>query len=138
MLEDSVIPCMIEQAGPAHAKPFRPRDQVFGLGESKAADLLADLYPLPEGLEIGYRAALPEIHIRLQTNINDARSEQIGSTYTQHVQDRLAPYIFGYDEDDFCGTARPTLSTTKQNARSCRVLYRRLDRPTDHGFGGFV
>jgi len=102
MLEDSVIPCLIEQAGPAHAKPFVREIKCFGLGESKAADLLADLYPLPEGLEIGYRAALPEIHIRLQTNINDAQSaEQIGSTYAQHVQDRLAPYIFGYDEDNF-------------------------------------
>ncbi len=99
MFKEDVLPAILKLLGPQHRLPQRQTFKLFGQGESHIADLLADLYPLPEGIEIGYRAIYPEVHLSLiaRTEIDNSLFQKL----EKEIQTRLSDYIYTSDQRDF-------------------------------------
>ncbi|MBK07793.1 MAG: competence/damage-inducible protein A [Deltaproteobacteria bacterium] len=120
MLQEIVLPDLEERAGTQHQRPLLKTLKCFGVGESGLADTLRDLYPLPEGVEIGYRATLPEVHIKILTSGEDkeARSEELCDA----IKARLGDVIYGEDDETYLSTLIALLraqGATLSLAESC-------------------
>lgn len=117
LIEVAVLPRMVALRGEAGAKPLLYSYKCFGAGESQFAERLGDLYPLEPGVDIGYRATFPEVHIRLSVSLgteeaNQARMDEL----KQAVSTRLSRFIYAEDDTTF------TASLGKQLMEQGKVL----------------
>lgn len=72
--------------------------KTFGLGESEVAEKLRDFSP--EGVDVGYRIRLPEIHLRLTASGND--SETLDSLLRDacgEARERLGDFLFSQGDE---------------------------------------
>lgn len=99
MTEDCVMPILLDMGGEALTLPLLHTYRCFGMGESQAADRLNDLYPLPTGVDIGYRAKMPEVHISLKVfpALVEGDAEGLFADLTQKVRERLGAFVFSED-----------------------------------------
>lgn len=68
MLTGQVLPLM-HRHFPTNQQPKRHRLRVFGMGESGLQKRISETYPnMPEELEIGYRASMPLLELKLKVH----------------------------------------------------------------------
>ena len=102
MLEQKVSPALLELSDATHVKPLIKSYKTFGLAESQTQDLLKDLYPLPEGVDIGYRAKFPEIHVRIRVRNSDpAQAEKHLQETSDFIEKTIGKHIFTDKDEDF-------------------------------------
>lgn len=99
MLDEQVVPILVEAGGATTTLPLLHTFRCFGLGESQAADYLKDLYPLPPGVDIGYRANMPEVHISLKVfpGETEGEADALFQSLTEKVRERLGAFVFSED-----------------------------------------
>lgn len=123
LLSDAVLPLLRSLLPADHLRPTLRTFRCFGLGESQAADRLQDLYPLPPSVEIGYRAVLPEVHIKVALTALDPTERQVLlDSFEARIRERLGPYIYGVDREDFIQSLADLLRHKKKTlalAESC-------------------
>lgn len=125
MMEESVVPVLLKMSGGQKTVPLLHTFQCFGLGESQVADQIGDLYPLPQGVDIGYRAKMPEVHLTLKVFPNqyagDAQNQM--DTLQQQIRSRLATAIYSENpQESFVGSVGQLLrerGETLVMAESC-------------------
>jgi len=84
MMLEQIIP-IIEQQIPSQLKSHITRLQVFGLGESTLQKMIDDQLPnWPDTIELGFRAGMPLLEVKLTTRTSDAFKEK------EHWQHQLA------------------------------------------------
>jgi nicotinamide-nucleotide amidase len=101
MIADQVLP-RLAAGGPEGAGRLATRVlRVYGYGESKLATELAGL-DWPAGIELGYRAVYPEIHLRLYARSAGDRGADLDSAESR-VRARLGARVFARDEETLAG-----------------------------------
>lgn len=97
--------------------------RLFGIGESKAESLIADLIRESDNPTIAPYAKMCEVHLRLTAKgKNEAEAEQMLNEAEEKVSRILGQYCYGYDEDDLETVAVHTLMEKKKTlavAESC-------------------
>lgn len=98
MVKTYLIPTLRAMQGIDTPLPLYHTFRCFGAGESRFAQRLKEIYPLPEGTDIGYRAVFPEVHIRLSVACptqaeNEAHMQTLQGAVRSHLQE------FMYSED---------------------------------------
>lgn len=97
--------------------------RLFGIGESKAESLIADLIRESDNPTIAPYAKLCEVHLRLTAKAeNEETAEKMLDETEAKVSDILGEYCYGYDEDDIQTVAVHTLmeqGKTLAVAESC-------------------
>lgn len=74
--------------------------RLFGIGESRAESLIADLIAKSDNPTIAPYAKECEVHLRLTAKAkNEAEAEQMLDQTEQKVAEVLGEYCYGYDED---------------------------------------
>lgn len=91
MLEEQVIPRVADRTG---VRLVTRVLHVYGYGESKLETVLAGV-SIPAGVELGYRAAYPEIHLRLYAS-GSAVAERLDSLEAE-IRSRLGHRLYGRD-----------------------------------------
>jgi len=72
--------------------------RIFGLGESEVAEKLGDFSP--EGVNVGYRIRLPEIHLRLTASGYDSEVLQsLLQNACTEASKRLTGFVFSQEEE---------------------------------------
>lgn len=99
MLQNYVVPELISKR--CEKTPFFKLYKIFGLREYQVADRLKSLM-LPSEVEIGYQIRFPEIAVRLRITSDMATAAEI-AFWDQEITDRLAPFIYGTDQETFFG-----------------------------------
>ena len=75
MLRHEIMP-NLDTAYPLRARPMRHRMRVFGYGESGLQQSLEDRFPnWPAEIEVGFRASLPMLELKLQARDQSAASQ---------------------------------------------------------------
>lgn len=83
--------------------------KVFGLGESVIADRLRYLYPLPQGVEIGFRATGTEVHIIVKPSSFHPASFHPGTERTEleriaeAIKSSLGDHVFTDSQSTLAG-----------------------------------
>lgn len=97
--------------------------RLFGIGESKAESLIADLIRESDNPTIAPYAKMCEVHLRLTAKgKNEAEAEKMLNEAEEKVSRILGQYCYGYDEDDLETVAVHTLMEKKKTlavAESC-------------------
>lgn len=123
LIEVYVLPQLLEAKGEDKPKPLFHTFRCFGAGESQFMTLLADLYPLKEGVDIGYRATFPEVHIRLSVALaSEAQNEAEMASLKEAVETRLAHLVYSQDGTTFTASLGALLlehGMTMAMAESC-------------------
>lgn len=123
ILQQSVLPTLLARCPQDHIVPLIHTIKCFGEGESNLADQLQDLYPLPEGVSIGYRATYPEVHIKLSVACTDpTEAEQRRDTLRKHILKRLGRFVFGENDETMLSSLAEcfrTRNATLALAESC-------------------
>ena len=91
MLNDYVIPKI--QNGKNLNIPLLKTLIIFGLPESKAGTLTKDIPDLYPGINIGTRAKLPEIQIKLYTNYNNNINKELLTNAFEFAKKQLKKWI---------------------------------------------
>jgi nicotinamide-nucleotide amidase len=97
MTDESVLPILKREKG----EGFRFKTEtlkVFGLGESRIAELIKDIVERDEGIRIGFLPNFPENYIKITAkgkNDNEVCSKV--SEVADEIAKRLGNYIFGKD-----------------------------------------
>ncbi|MBN2497867.1 MAG: competence/damage-inducible protein A [Deltaproteobacteria bacterium] len=97
MLEDRVLPELESlRAKQGESAVFARRVlRVFGRGEGAVEDALGDLESEVPGLELGFRAALPEIHLKLRARADTGeRAEELIEQAAKLARARLGADLF--------------------------------------------
>lgn len=98
MLVDQIIPD-IQQDFPCNRQPRRIRMRVFGYGESGLQQLLSEAFPdWPESIDIGFRASMPMLELKLQ--IADASDSSLLDCWAEKVRELLGPHLVTEDQRD--------------------------------------
>lgn len=96
MLDDSIIDDILHRAGdidPVQISRFK----MFGIGESGLQQLLSDRFPdWPEALELGFRAGLPLLEVKLTTR--SSAHSALQTEWTQKLLAVVGDYIIGRDD----------------------------------------
>ena len=72
--------------------------RTFGLGESEVAERLGDFSP--EGVDVGYRIRLPEIHLRLTASGDDSEAlDSLLGDACGEAEKRLGDFLFSQGEE---------------------------------------
>lgn len=96
MFERSVLPEIRNLARGGDAVRVRTL-RVFGLGESEVAEKLGEFSP--EGVSVGYRIRLPEIHLRLSASGPDVgKTESLLRDAAAAAKLRLGDFVFSEDD----------------------------------------
>ncbi len=125
MLEEIVLPRLeAERARRGDVEHSSTRIvNTFGKGEGWVADKLGDLESEVEHLQLGYRAAMPEIHIKLHTRRPTREEvEKVLDRAERLVRDRLGIIIFGIGDQSLPGVTLDLLIREKLTlavAESC-------------------
>ena len=100
MLSEQVLPRLeaVRRAeGASCGQAYRVL-KVFGMGEGAVAEALGDLEAEVPGLLLGFRAALPEIHVKLRMECPQQAQANTGlQRATELVRQRLGDRIFSED-----------------------------------------
>lgn len=98
MYQRSVCPYLLQKSNSViHSRTMR----LFGIGESKAESMIADLMFQSQNPTIAPYAKLGEVHLRLTAKASDeATAEQMLNQTEEAVSERLGEYCYGYDDDD--------------------------------------
>ncbi|MBJ6725609.1 CinA family nicotinamide mononucleotide deamidase-related protein [Geomesophilobacter sediminis] len=94
ILEDSVIPALIEAFGDPGALPRRVL-KLFGLPEAEAGALIKGIQ-LPPGVELAYCFKFPEVHIILRGVPESSAAVDAAQAL---VRERVGEYLIAEDED---------------------------------------
>jgi nicotinamide-nucleotide amidase len=124
MLNHGVIPELLSIAAISANSVKRRTFRCFGWSESLTAEALVDLYPLPDDIEIGYRANFPEVHVtvKAQTQTECENSAETFSQFCNQVRQRIQLVVFSESEQSFVGSLGKILRDHKLHlavAESC-------------------
>lgn len=90
MLEQEILPRVSARLD-EEQKPVRTRLKVFGFGESSLQQLLSDRFPdWPAEIEIGFRASLPMLELKLQTR---QAHQALLEDWTRRVRSQLGAHV---------------------------------------------
>ncbi|MBT5953475.1 CinA family nicotinamide mononucleotide deamidase-related protein [bacterium] len=70
--------------------PTKKTFSCYGIGESVIADELEEIYPLPDDIDILYRATHPNVHVSITSKKDTSNFQSISS----HVNEKLKNYIY--------------------------------------------
>lgn len=123
MFANTVLPMLLKKMPPNAAYRKKVQFRLIGCGESEAADALKCLYPLPDSLNIGYRAKIPEIHVTLTVSHSvQEMVDKLVKEYSSKIIQKLKKWVFTtYDKSflqhfvDFLRERNDTISC----AESC-------------------
>lgn len=119
MMRSQVLPA-IQLSWPDSASYLLSRLHVFGLSESRIADILSDI-DLPEGSSLGFRPHLPTVEVKLMSQSIDGLTG-LHQSITGKVQQCLGDYLVAQDTGSLAGTVQDLLlskSATVATAESC-------------------
>lgn len=120
MFSEHVFPDIdevVEKGGVLRVRVLR----TFGLGESEVAEKLEGFSP--EGVDVGYRIRLPEIHLRLTASGHDGEvlDSLLGDACAQ-AKERLGDFLFSEEDEPLEGVTAALLlekDLTLSVAESC-------------------
>lgn len=103
MLDEQLVP-LLRPFSRHGSEPLRSRLRVFGMGESGLQQSISDSFPdWPEALELGFRASLPLLEVKLQARGEQHRAllqtwrdkliEHLGAHYVTDNQDSFADIV---------------------------------------------
>jgi len=92
MLDERVAPWMAARLGPSHAVVSRTF-QTFGMSESAIDEAVAGLVP-PEEARVSFRAAFPQIAVRVSAHGTREDAERRVKLYGDRIADRIASVIY--------------------------------------------
>ncbi|MBN2284097.1 MAG: CinA family nicotinamide mononucleotide deamidase-related protein [Deltaproteobacteria bacterium] len=122
MFPEGVLPRLRKAAGRDNAAPLRKTIKTFGLTEAEVAKRLSDLRA-PAGMTVGFYPRFPENHIVLTArNGGDEEGREKLSSLVGWIEERLHPYVFGYDDETLEGVVYALLrekGLTLSVAESC-------------------
>ncbi len=101
MMKDRVLPRLLQHATSLgqNTQATTVTLRAFGAGEGLLAEMLGDLESEIKGLRLGFRAALPEIHIKLRMTGLDTDDTEKALTMAQDlVRQRIGRFLFGNGE----------------------------------------
>jgi nicotinamide-nucleotide amidase len=112
MLDEQIIPRLLARGGSATAS-FLKRFHSYGIGESRADAMLADLETMvPDGsLKLGFRAHYPQLETKLVmrgANVEDIRRKL--APIEQEVRKRLGNFILAEDDQKLEGVILDALA----------------------------
>lgn len=120
MLEQSIVP-LLSQRFPNHRQPSTIRFQTFGLGESSLQQLIQDDYgPWPEAVELGFRAGMPLLEVKL--TVADPQDRPLQQQCYTQLQGLIADYIVGEESTNLAQATIELLQAKGQTvttAESC-------------------
>lgn len=95
MLRDTLL-TLISERFPGHTRPLTLRFQTFGLGESSLQQLLRQQLPdWPPEVELGFRAGLPQLEVKLSITDPDHTAQL--HRYRDTLYELIGDYIIGTD-----------------------------------------
>ncbi len=100
MLEDHVLPFLLEQAGEDRGVLVSRLLRTWGESESRVAALLGDLYDGSENPTVAFLASAGEIKVRLTARAADRdEAAALIEPVEAEVRRRLGPRVFGADDE---------------------------------------
>ncbi len=94
MMQDEILP-HIRQRKTIENHTDISRFGVFGLGESTIQEMVNDAFPdWPQNIELGYRAAMPNIEIKLTSH--DQQAHDIKPLWQQRLVELLGAHVIGF------------------------------------------
>ncbi len=98
MMENVVIPYIIEKTGGARQVIISKSLKVLGLGESKIDDMIQDLFKESKNPTIGVYAHVNEVEVRLTAKAgSEAEALKLIGALKKQVYGRLGSHIYGED-----------------------------------------
>ena len=96
MMREEIMPQL--QRRFTHIEPVTvTRLRLFGIGESRLQQRLNDLFPdWPPQLELGFRAGLPLLELKLTSH--RSADQALQQVWTQKLERELDDYLIGYDD----------------------------------------
>jgi nicotinamide-nucleotide amidase len=120
MFDDQVVPRV---RGLAPNNGYQVRLRTFGLPESQVGEKLSGVEAAFPGITIGYRAAFPEIEVKvLARAATETAARALCERATAEVKQRLGDIVFGEADDSFAGVVGRALRArgyTLAIAESC-------------------
>jgi len=120
MLEQQISP-IISQAFDLATTTDVSRFQVFGIGESTIQELVSNqLSDWPDDIELGFRAAMPMIEIKLTTDTEQGHQKK--AQWQQKIEQLLGGHVVGADKTSLAQALVNTLTTKQKTvtfAESC-------------------
>lgn len=120
MMEDHVLPWIAAQRGSSEV--FRSRTfQTFGISESALDELVAGIIDEDEG-RVAFRAAFPQISVRVTVHGSPAAAEQRILEAAARMRERLGDYCYGEEDTSMeaeVGRILRERSATLAVAESC-------------------
>ncbi len=125
MLQERVLPRLLEEkshSGAGAVTAVRTL-RLFGRGEGWVEDALGDLEGRVPGLSIGYRAAMPEVHIKLKARAAaSGEAQSILDSAEKLSREKLGDYIYAVGDQSFPAAVLEILKERKLTlaaAESC-------------------
>jgi nicotinamide-nucleotide amidase len=119
MLQQSIMPVLDTMNPGAFTQVVRL--QVFGMGESGMQRLITESLPdWPAEIELGFRAAFPQVEIKL--TVHDQKAEQALPYWQKKVENLLGAHIIGDDDSQLPNILVNLLQSQKSQvtlAESC-------------------
>ncbi len=98
MLKQEILPQLVTKFSDIEPVSIT-RLRLFGLGESSVQQMINDSFPeWPEELELGFRAGLPMLELKLKTHA--AGQQQLKAQWLSRLQGLIGDYIVGRDDID--------------------------------------
>lgn len=96
MLDDTIVSTVLALE-PDRQPLITTRLKVFGMGESALQQLISDTFPdWPDHIELGFRASLPALELKLTTRHRDHESDRL--LWIDKILDLLGDYVIGRNE----------------------------------------
>ena len=96
MLQQEIIPGLLRRF-PAIEPIAITRFKLFGIGESSLQQMISDQFPdWPAGVELGFRAGLPLLEIKLATR--SRHYDALKQHWLERLQSLVGDYIIGPDD----------------------------------------
>ena len=123
MMEESVIPFIIKKMGGVKEVIVSRSLRVIGLGESRADDMIQDLFRESKNPSIGIYAHINEIEVRLTAKAGSSEEAlKLIDGLKEKVYGRLGEHIYGEDDETLekkIGGILTGLGLTLSTAESC-------------------
>jgi nicotinamide-nucleotide amidase len=102
MSREQLIPKLVAKRGDASALVVRSRTlRTTGIAESKLADEMGELAKDPHGTRLAYLPGWEGVDLRLSVwDEPEARAAELLANAEAAIRTKLAPWIYGSDEDD--------------------------------------
>jgi nicotinamide-nucleotide amidase len=98
MLEQEILPQLVTKFSDIEPVSIT-RLRLFGMGESSVQQMIHDSFPeWPEELELGFRAGLPMLELKLKTQASG--HQQLKAQWLSRLQQLIGDYIVGRDDID--------------------------------------